>query len=45
VNIQEKKPPKAEPDEEGSVHLYVVVGYNYIRAIPYEVEAVNGKIN
>lgn len=44
-NTQHAKPEKVAPDQKGSIHFFVLIGYNYIKAIPYKVAASNGKMD
>lgn len=32
-------------DEKGLIHFFVLLGYNFIRVIPYKVAASNGKMD
>lgn len=45
ANTQHRKPKKTAPDQEGALHFFVLIGYNFIRAIPYKSTAKNGKMD
>lgn len=43
-NTQFARPEKVAPDQKGSIH-FALMGYNYIRAIPYKNAVSNGKMD